>query len=71
MNAPAPVECRSDHSYAQRPLAIWWQGQRLEVAEILAEWRTPQGKRFRVSTAAGIFELTYQEPESTWTIHQP
>ena len=70
MSGPGPVECRSDHTYAQRPSAIWWQGQRLEVIEILAEWRTPQGKHFRANTTEGVFELVYQEPEAAWTIHQ-
>ncbi len=32
------VECRSDTEYADRPLALTWQGIRLEVAEILPEF---------------------------------
>ena len=68
----AIVECRSEHEYAERPVALTWQGRRLEVAEILARWRTPGEKRFRVRTADGqVFELTYVEVSDEWRIHQP
>lgn len=65
------VECRSDFEYAQQPLAFYWQGQRLQVSQILAAWRTPQGKRFYVSTDDGQrFELVYDEANDQWTILQ-
>jgi hypothetical protein len=63
------VECRSDTEYAERPLALTWQGQRLEIAEILARWRGPNDKGFRVKTADGrAFELTYREVLDEWHI---
>ncbi len=63
------VECRSDAEYADRPLAVTWQGQRLEVAEILATWRGPGEKGFRVKTADGqAFELAYRELTEEWHI---
>lgn len=63
------VECRSDTEYAERPLALTWQGQRLEIAEILARWRGPGEKGFRVLTTNGqIFELTYREVPDEWEI---
>lgn len=72
MNAPeasAAVECRSDYAYAQRPVALTWDGRRLEVEAVQAEWRTPAGKHFRVRVAAGrVFELTYVEQLDEWHI---
>jgi hypothetical protein len=63
------VECRSDTSYAERPMAFYWQGQRLVVAALLASWRTPQEKWFRVSLPDGqIFELGYSEDLDRWNI---
>jgi hypothetical protein len=68
----AIVECRSEHEYAERPVALTWQGQRLVVSEILARWRTPGEKRFRVRTVDGqIFELAYVAADDEWRIHQP
>jgi len=63
------VECRSDSEYAERPLAITWQGRRYEIAEILARWRGPIEKGFRVKTTDGqAFELTYREVTDEWEI---
>jgi hypothetical protein len=63
------VECRSGHTYAQRPLAFWWQEERLEVEAVESEWRTPMGKAFRVRcTNRKHFELEYNEQEDNWQI---
>ena len=63
------VECRSDIDYADRPLALTWLGQRLEIAEILASWRGPGEKGFRVKTTDGqAFELAYREVPDEWHI---
>ncbi len=63
------VECRSDAEYAERPLALTWEGRRLEIAEILASWRGPGEKGFRVKTAEGLaFELVYLELADEWQI---
>jgi hypothetical protein len=65
------VECRSDSNYAERPLSLIWEGQRLEIAEILARWRGPAEKGFRVQTAdKQVFELTYREVPDEWTVQQ-
>jgi hypothetical protein len=46
-----------------------WDGKRLEIDAILAEWRSPQGKSFRVQAGdAGIFELIYDAASSSWEI---
>lgn len=67
----AVVECHSGTTYAERPRAIRWQGERLEVAEIQAQWRIPEGRKFRVCTTRGaIFELTYLEADDEWRIQE-
>ncbi len=72
-----PVECYSGYEYPQRPQAIWWQGERFEVADIIENRRTPQGKYFRVSVSANdregqswFFELFYDESNDTWRVDQ-
>ncbi len=66
------VECRSEHAYAQRPTAFEWDGERLEVESVEAQWQTPGAKHFRVRTAEmGIFELVYDQNENRWKIRQP
>ncbi|HEX9013289.1 MAG TPA: hypothetical protein VF813_07225 [Anaerolineaceae bacterium] len=63
------VECHSGFEYAERPTAIHWEGQRLEIESILAQWRIPGGKRFRVKTRDGReFELFYGELYAEWRI---
>ena len=66
------VECHSDYTYAERPVALTWDGQRLEIVKILAQRRTPDEKRFRVRTSDGQeFELSYHETVNEWQIYQP
>lgn len=56
------VECHSGYTYAEKPVALTWEGQRLEIDAILAQWRTPEEKHFRVRTSdGGEFELVYRE----------
>ncbi len=63
------VECRSEHEYAERPIALTWEGQRRQISQILSRWRTPGEKHFRVRTTEGeTFELTYVELSDEWTI---
>lgn len=65
------VECHSGHTYAQRPTAFWWEAERFEVVTIDAEWRSPTGKHFRVTTKnEKNFELVYKEAGDSWQIEQ-
>lgn len=65
------VFCYSGKEYADRPVAILLDGDRLEVSEIITSWRTPQGKRFRVVTAGGrVFNLSYFEAGDAWKIEE-
>lgn len=63
------VECHSEHTYAQRPVALHWQGQRQEIDQVESEWRGPSGTHFRVRTVAGDrFELHYDQYKDEWSI---
>jgi hypothetical protein len=63
------VECRSDSTFAERPLSITWMGCKYEVAEIFARWRGPDEKGFRVKTTDGqAFEITYREIPDEWDV---
>ena len=63
------VEIRSDHDYLGRPLAFYWQDERLEVTEVLAQTRSPHGCLFRVrGKDAGVFELFYDADTDEWSV---
>jgi hypothetical protein len=63
------VECRSDHDYIGRPLAFFWQDQRLEVTEVLVQYRTPNGYSYQVQTSDfGIFRLDYDNSADEWYV---
>jgi len=66
------VECHSEYKYAEKPIALTWQGRRLEVLEILGCWQTPGAICFLVKTADGqLFEVSYREQFDEWRIQQP
>lgn len=63
------VECYAGASYPQRPLAVRVGEERLEVLEILREYRLPGGKGFRVRVQGErIYELQYQEYRDEWLV---
>jgi len=63
------VECRSDSTFAERPLSLTWQGYTYEIAEIISRWRGPAEKGFRVKTTSGqAFEITYREIPDEWLV---
>ena len=63
------VECRSDSTFAERPLSLTWEGGRYEIAEIVARWRGPGEMGFRVKTTDGqAFDLTYREVPDEWLV---
>jgi hypothetical protein len=67
---PDLVECHSGYEYAERPTAVWWEDERLEVAEVEATWRISGGKKFRVRVVDGrVFELLYVELYDEWRVH--
>ena len=63
------VECHSGYTYAERPVAFDWDGERLEIVEVEARWRAPEGRCFRVRVEDGReFELIYGELKDEWRI---
>ena len=63
------VECHSSSAYPERPLALTWEGQRLEIIAILSQWRTPEALWFRVQTRdLRTFDLAFFEAEARWQI---
>jgi hypothetical protein len=64
------VECHSGYEYADRPVALYYEGERLEIVEIIARWRIPGGRCFRVMTAGEqAFELFYGELYDEWRVN--
>ena len=75
MNSPTSkntfeiVECLSGYTFGDRPIALRWEGERLPIVEILARWRLPDGRQFRVRVADDrTFELFYNEQADEWRI---
>jgi hypothetical protein len=65
------VELYSGTVYAERPLACYWQGRRLEVSQVLRSWRTPAGPGFDVRVADGRrFRIELDESSDAWTIQE-
>ena len=65
------VFCYSGNEYADRPVSFLLEGEPQEISGIIARWRTPEGRRFRVTTADGsIFDLIYCEASNNWKIEE-
>jgi len=65
------IECYSGATYAERPVAVHWQGQRLAVEQVLRSWRTPAGPGFEVTVAGqGRFRLQLNEATGTWDMQE-
>jgi len=66
--APAVrVWCRAESRYGERPTAFLWQERRIEVTQVIAQWREPQHLGFRVlGDDGGIYTLLYDEATETW-----
>lgn len=61
------VEAYAGASYPERPTAVWRQGQRLDVTQVLRSWRTPDGLHFLVEiTEIGRVELIYHYQDGWW-----
>lgn len=63
------VRCYSGNEYAERPTALYWENQWLEVSSVESQWRIPGGKAFRVHTLDNHrFELLCCELGDEWKI---
>jgi hypothetical protein len=64
---PIRVDCHSGYTYVDRPAALYWEEQRLEIAKIIQRWRTPSGWMFLVQTDnERAFEITYDASLDSW-----
>jgi hypothetical protein len=67
----ARVECHSGSGYAERPLALHFEGKRLEIEAVVAQWRAPSERFFVVRTAGGRrFEVIYNEAQDAWRMKE-
>lgn len=65
------VEAYAGASYPERPTAVWWQDQRLEVEQVVRSWRTPDGLHFLVEIEEiGRAELIYHYEDGGWKIEE-
>ena len=63
----ASVECYSGARFAERPVALAWNGERLSVESIERAWQTPDSLAFAVRVAGGRhFELKYSPSNDQW-----
>ena len=68
--SPERVECHSGYTYGERPIAFYWEGERLLIVEIEASWRLPDGRKFRVRVEDDrLFDLDYIEQVDEWRIN--
>ena len=65
------VECYSGSTYAERPIALQWDGMRVEIADVEERWRIPGELCFRVRALDGRrFALYYDELNIDWKINE-
>ena len=63
------VECHSGYTYADHPIALISKGQKRQIVEILAQWKIPGARCFRVRVDdESVFELCYDEMRDEWQI---
>lgn len=64
---PIRVECHSGYAYIDRPVALYWEEQRLEIDKIIQRWRTLSGWMFLVQTRdERAFEITFDLSLESW-----
>jgi hypothetical protein len=65
----ANVHCYAGASYPERPVAFEWEGQWLEVAELLRQARRPEGLLFEVQAEDGKrYRLVWDAETDEWTV---
>lgn len=67
----AKVECQSGYSSCDHPNAVWWLGQRHLVKAIMAEWRTPIEKHYRLLVPENmIFHAAFHMKNNSWNVEK-
>lgn len=66
-----PVICRSDTTYAERPIEFERQGERFTISQITNRWREPSALFFRVQTGnSSEYELIYNLSNDSWQVRE-
>jgi len=72
---PVTVECYSGYNVNERPVAFVFQGERLEISEILDRWYEggiepdrPIVDYFKVKAEENIFVLRYESEIDEWSV---
>ncbi|NOX63795.1 MAG: hypothetical protein GXP42_17865 [Chloroflexi bacterium] len=59
---PLRVEAYAGARYPERPIAVWMEGERLAVLELIRSWRTPDALHFLVDVERlARVELVYRD----------
>jgi hypothetical protein len=67
--ASGSVECYSGHTYAHRPRAFQWDGERYSIVAVVSQWRTPGEVHYIVRTEKERgFLLRYDTAQDTWEV---
>lgn len=64
------VESYAGASSPEEPRAVWWDGERYQVSEIIDRRREPDSLRFLVICSPGkaLFDLYYHLETESWRI---
>ncbi|MBW1991080.1 MAG: hypothetical protein JRI59_02945 [Deltaproteobacteria bacterium] len=63
------VETYSGGRLHERPRRFLWQGQWLQVEEVLDRWQTPEYLGFTVKAQDGrVYQLRYRHQQDAWEI---
>ncbi len=61
------VEAYAGASYPERPTAVWLEGERLAVTDLIRSWRTPDALHFLVEIERlGRVDLIYKDDD--WSL---
>jgi hypothetical protein len=65
------VDCHSGYTYAERPVSVEIDDQKMEITKIRAESRTPTGRKFKVQISDGReIDLVYIENKDEWEMSE-
>ena len=60
------VDCYAEHQGDQTPRRVTRGDQLIEILAVVAQWRTPEHRYFRVRTAAEICTLRHDVTSGGW-----
>ena len=66
-NPITPVRCLSSHSYADRPVSLYWEDRWHPVDKIRTSWRDEDGVHFLLQIPDGrVFKAHYHSADDRW-----